>query len=432
VLSCWRHPHRPEVLVSRHDAPLSPTGRLLARCVSVPCTPRWAGRYRTHGAAGMLDRPSRPRTARGGRPASGASSTCASPRRWGPVRIAAHLQMAASTVDGVLCHQQLTRLTHLDRATARAVRRYERERPGELVHVDIKKLGNIPDGGGHRIHGRAAGSRNSTRSAAVSNNSTIPRPELGYSYLHNALDDHSRLACTEILPGERKDTAAAFWAGAAAWFTAQGIDRIERVLTTTAPLPLPRLRRRPDRDPHRCTSAPAPTAAKPTGEPPCPRGDTPTTITAPAGPPPAASPTCPGRTPRRRTTSAALVRGCSSLIMKAARRMVAETLDAEVGGLHLLVCRRADEDGRVLVVLIGSYLAREVLTSSGVVELCRRHVQPPRGGPRPPGASPPRDRLPASRACAVHPGRGRACSRGPFLPLSAVFPGLDRKQMAEE
>jgi hypothetical protein len=139
--------------------------------------------------------------------------------------------MAASTVYAVLRRYQLARLAHLDRATGRVIRRYERERPGELVHVDIKKLGNIPDGGGHKVHGRAAGSRNTTRSAPIANNSTSPRAKLGYGYLHNAVDDHSRLAYTEILPDERKDTAAAFWTRAAAWFAAQGITRIERVLT---------------------------------------------------------------------------------------------------------------------------------------------------------------------------------------------------------
>ncbi|WP_219419582.1 DDE-type integrase/transposase/recombinase [Pseudonocardia nigra] len=135
----------------------------------------------------------------------------------------------------LLRRYRVARLADLDRATGRVVRepvrRYERDRPGELVHVDIKKLGNIPDGGGHKIHGRAAGTRNSTRSAPVANNRTGPRAKLGYGYLHTALDDHSRLAYTEILPDERKETAAAFWARAAAWFARQGIPHIERVLT---------------------------------------------------------------------------------------------------------------------------------------------------------------------------------------------------------
>ncbi|MGW1137329.1 IS481 family transposase, partial [Streptomyces zhihengii] len=89
-------------------------------------------------------------------------------------------------------------------------------RPGELVHVDIKKLGNIPDGGGHKVLGRAAGRR--TRSGA------------GYSYLHTAVDDHSRLAYSEILTDEKKETATGFWQRAHAFFAEYGIT-VERVLT---------------------------------------------------------------------------------------------------------------------------------------------------------------------------------------------------------
>jgi transposase InsO family protein len=239
-----------EALVSHRNAPLTETGRLrLARCivddhwplrraaerfqVSVTCAQRWAHRYRDHGPAGLTDRSSRPTHSprRLARRRERRIINLRVTRRWGPARIAGHLRMAASTVYAVLRRYRLARLAHLDRATGRVVRRYERARPGELVHVDIKKLGNIPDGGGHRVLGRAAGSRNTTRSAPITNNSTSPRAKLGYGYLHNAIDDHSRLAYTEILPDERKDTAAAFWARAAAWFAAHGIPVIERVLT---------------------------------------------------------------------------------------------------------------------------------------------------------------------------------------------------------
>jgi transposase InsO family protein len=238
-----------EALVVHRNAPLSETGRLrLARCivdqgwplrraaerfqVSITCAQRWAGRYRLHGEAGLADLSSRPHrsprrlVARRERRIIGLRVT----RRWGPARIAGHLRMAASTVYAVLRRFGLARLSHLDRATGRVIRRYERDRPGELVHVDIKKPGNIPDGGGHRVHGRAQGSRNSTRSAPVANNSPGPRSKLGYGYLHNAVDDHSRLAYTEILPDETKSTAASFWARAHAWFTTAGIT-VERVLT---------------------------------------------------------------------------------------------------------------------------------------------------------------------------------------------------------
>jgi transposase InsO family protein len=225
--------------VAHRNAPLTETGRLrLARCVvdkgwplrraaerfqvSVPCAQRWATRYREHGQTGMCDRSSRPDhsprrlATRRERRILGLRVS----RRWGPARIAAQLRMAASTVYAVLRRYRVPRLADIDRVTGRPVRepirRYERERPGELVHVDIKKLGNIPDGGGHKMLGRATGRRHR---------------RAGYAYLHNAVDDHSRLAYTEILPDERKHTAAGFWHRAAAWFAAQGIERIERVLT---------------------------------------------------------------------------------------------------------------------------------------------------------------------------------------------------------
>lgn len=137
-------------------------------------------------------------------------------RRWGPARIAHLLGLVPSTVHRVLTRFDLARLSHLDRATGRVIRRYERDRPGELVHVDIKKLGNIPDGGGHKALGRQAGRK--TRSGA------------GYSYIHTAVDDHSRLAYSEIHSDERKETATAFWTRTHTYFTGVGIT-VERVLT---------------------------------------------------------------------------------------------------------------------------------------------------------------------------------------------------------
>jgi len=148
-------------------------------------------------------------------------------RRLGPARIAFRLGLNPSTVHQVLRRYGCPRLACLDRATAVPVRRYERDRPGELVHVDVKKLGNIPDGGGHRTAGRTQGLRNKRRTTTERKNSW---PVIGYSYLHTALDDHSRLAYTEILPDERKDTAAAFLTRAHAWYARHGIA-IERVLS---------------------------------------------------------------------------------------------------------------------------------------------------------------------------------------------------------
>ena len=133
------------------------------------------------------------------------------------------------TVHRVLTRHGLARLTHLDRATAHPIRRYERAIPGELVHVDIKKLGNIPDGGGHRAVGRRAGQRHRTRTPGKTLDAH-GGSHVGYSYLHNAVDDHSRLAYSEILPDEKKETAVAFWQRAHTFFTSHGIT-VERVLT---------------------------------------------------------------------------------------------------------------------------------------------------------------------------------------------------------
>jgi transposase InsO family protein len=232
-----------EVLVVHRNAPLSETGRLrLARCVveegwplrraaerfqvSHTTAARWAARYRQQGRAGLADRSSRPHAspARTCRRTERRIVGLRVSRRLGPARIAFRLGLAPSTVYAVLARYRCPRLAHLDQATGVPVRRYERSRPGELVHVDVKKLGNIPDGGGWRVTGRAQGKRNKHAT------SPARTPILGYGYLHTALDDHSRLAYTEILADETKDTAVAFLARAAAWYAAAGIT-IERILS---------------------------------------------------------------------------------------------------------------------------------------------------------------------------------------------------------
>lgn len=118
----------------------------------------------------------------------------------------------------------------MDRPTARVIRRYGHDQPGGLVHVDIKKLGNIPDGGGHRTRGRAVGAANSQRTPSPRRRSDGKRPLIGYSYVHTAVDDHSRLAYSEILPDESKESAMAFWSRAQRFFTECGIS-VERLLT---------------------------------------------------------------------------------------------------------------------------------------------------------------------------------------------------------
>ncbi len=147
-------------------------------------------------------------------------------RRWGPHRIGYHLHVPRSTVGRVLARYRMPLLAHLDQATGLPVRRarsvrYEKARPGELVHIDVKKLGRIPDGGGHRKIGRQEGRKH---------NDGHGRGGRGYAFLHHAVDDHSRLAYSEIHSDERKETAAGFWTRAAAFFVAAGVT-VEAVMT---------------------------------------------------------------------------------------------------------------------------------------------------------------------------------------------------------
>jgi len=183
---------------------------------------KWVRRWRSEGEAGLIDRSSRPRRTPHRTPASVETRVCElrQARKLGPARIGPILGLPASTVHRILTRHGLNRLAFLDRPTGQVIRRYERDRPGELIHVDVKKLGRIPDGGGHRVLGRQAG--------------RARRSNMGFDYVHSAVDDHSRLAYSEIHGDEKAATCAAFLRRAAAFFTASGIDRIERVLTDNA------------------------------------------------------------------------------------------------------------------------------------------------------------------------------------------------------
>lgn len=193
-------------------------------------TSKWVRRWRAEGEGGLHDRSSRPRTTphRTAPDVEAAVCDLRQARKLGPARIGPILGLPASTVHRILTRYGLHRLAWLDRPTGEPIRRYERSRPGELVHVDIKKLGNIPDGGGWRTVGRTAGNQN--RQATTDLRKSC-KPMIGYSYIHSAVDDHSRLAYSEVLANEKQETAAAFWQRAAqAFFTAHGIT-VERVLT---------------------------------------------------------------------------------------------------------------------------------------------------------------------------------------------------------
>jgi transposase InsO family protein len=182
----------------------------------------WWRRYQVEGVVGLEDRSSRPRRCPTRTKASRERRIVQlrRTRGLGPARIAGIVGLPASTVHAVLVRHGLNRLDRLDRPTRAPIRRMEMSRPGELVHVDIKKLGRIPRGGGWRIHGRTA--RPSTyqrRKAAI-----------GYAFVHSAVDAYSRLAYSEVLADEQATTAAAFWGRAVAFFADHGIA-VERILT---------------------------------------------------------------------------------------------------------------------------------------------------------------------------------------------------------
>lgn len=185
----------------------------------------WWRRYQAEGVAGLQDRSSRPHRSPARTKPSRERRIVAlrCNRGLGPARIAGIVHMPASTVHRVLARHGLNRLDHLDRVTRAPIRRMEMTRPGELVHVDIKKLGRIPKGGGWRIHGRAARGLQSHKKRTI-----------GYAYVHSAVDAYSRVAYSEVLANEQGATAAEFWGRAVAYFTTVGIV-IERVLSDNGP-----------------------------------------------------------------------------------------------------------------------------------------------------------------------------------------------------
>jgi transposase len=229
------------------NAPLSELGRLrLARCiveegwsvaraaerfqVSRTTAARWSERYRQAGSAGMVDRSSRPHRSPHKTPAPVVRRIVhhRTKKRLGPVQIAPLVGVAPSTVHRVLTRCGLQRLAWLDRATGVPVR-YEYPDPGGLVHVDVKKLGNIPAGGGWKMLGRTAGNHNHKADKSGGKRSKHG-PLRGHAYIHAAVDDHSRLAYCEIHDDETRETAAAFWQRAHAWFASYQIT-VQRVLT---------------------------------------------------------------------------------------------------------------------------------------------------------------------------------------------------------
>ena len=181
---------------------------------------KWRDRFLAGGDEGLVDRSSRPHRSpnRTPRQLRRRVIELRRKRRWGADHIGFEVGLASSTVQNILNRAGLGRLDRGDRATNREpVRRYQRDTPGELIHVDIKKLSGIPDGGGWRIHGRG-------------NDSHHGHGGYGYRYIHTAIDDRTRIAYSEILTDEKAVTAAGFWSRAAAWDSAIGIQP-QRVIT---------------------------------------------------------------------------------------------------------------------------------------------------------------------------------------------------------
>ena len=182
---------------------------------------KWRDRFVAEGDAGLWDRSSRPHTSpnRTPRPLRRQVLHLRRKRRKGAAWIGHHVGLSASTVQSILNDAGEGRLDRGDRATAsEPVRRYRRERPGELIHVDIKKLAAIPDGGGWRTRGRGYEGEGATSR------------RVGYRYIHSALDDRTRIVYSEIHSDETAATAAGFWARAAGWYASIGIN-CERVIT---------------------------------------------------------------------------------------------------------------------------------------------------------------------------------------------------------
>ena len=194
---------------------------------------KWAARYRAEGIAGMSDRSSRPRAM----PTKTAPETVKRivqlrwRRRLGPAQIAGELGLPASTVHAVLVRCRINRLSRIDRVTGERIRRYEHDYPGSMIHVDVTKFGNIPDGGGHKFLTRQQSKINArTQAQKTGQRGREYRPLIGTAFLHTVIDDHSRVAYAEICSDEKAATAIGVLRRAVAWFAERGVT-VERVLS---------------------------------------------------------------------------------------------------------------------------------------------------------------------------------------------------------
>jgi len=224
------------------NAPLGPKGRAImvrrvieegfalteaaeAAGVSAKTASKWVARYRSEGKSGLLDRSSAPRRVHNATPAERVEAI-ASLRRLrltGP-EIAETLEMATSTVSAVLKRIGLGKLSRLE--PPEPIRRYERSRAGELIHIDVKKLGRIVGGAGHRVVGRQGQRRNPARLDAAG----VARKSVGWECVHVCVDDATRLAYVEVLPDEKAATAIGFLRRVLAFYRSHGIE-VERLMT---------------------------------------------------------------------------------------------------------------------------------------------------------------------------------------------------------
>jgi transposase InsO family protein len=220
------------------NAPLTPEGRLRLCCliedgwtvaaaaesfrISRQTAHKWWRRYQEAGEAGLIDRSSRPRRCPTKTPAKVERRVVELRRRHqvSAARLAERAGLPASTLHRIWARHGVSRLSDLERRTGRTVRRIETSRPGELVHIDVKKQAKIPPGGGWKIHGRGSQEDRDRRH----------RNRVGYAYVHSAVDAYTRLAYSEVHSNEQATTAVAFWRRARAFFATYGVD-IERVMT---------------------------------------------------------------------------------------------------------------------------------------------------------------------------------------------------------
>ena len=182
---------------------------------------KYVRRYKEQGESGLLDRSSRPSSSPRLTPARTVQRICKlrRTRSWGPHRIGWHLKIPRSTVYAVLRRTGLNRLAWMHRVT-REIVRYEHASPGDMIHLDVKKLARVPDGGGKRF----------MPGFAETHSGPDSRRPLGYDYLHVAIDDHSRVVYVEVLPDEKGGTTADFLKRVLAHYSTMGTT-VKRILT---------------------------------------------------------------------------------------------------------------------------------------------------------------------------------------------------------